>query len=50
MKADYPLRFISNVVNEFQKGKECGDESFIILTSLFENAKNFIFVEIPYVN
>ena len=28
MKTDYPLRFINSVVNEFQKGKECGDESF----------------------
>ena len=46
MKADYPLRFINSVVNEFQKGKECGDESFIIPTSLFEIAKPFI--EIPY--
>ena len=27
MKADYPLRFINSVVNEFYKGKECGDES-----------------------
>ena len=48
MKADYPLRFINSVVNEFQKGKECGDESFIIPPSLFEITKPFIFVEIPY--
>ena len=48
MKADYPLRFINSVVNEFQKGKECGDESFIIPTTLFETAKPLIFVEIPY--
>ena len=48
MKADYPLRFISSVVNEFQKGKECGGESFIIPTSLFEIAKRLIFVEILY--
>ena len=48
MKADYPLRFISSVVNEYQKGKECGDEGFIIPTSFFEIAKPFIFVEIPY--
>ena len=27
MKADYPLRFINSVVNQFQKGEECGDES-----------------------
>ena len=47
MKADYPLRFINSVVNEFQKGKECGDESFIIPTSLFEIVC-FIFVEVPY--
>ena len=51
MKTDFPLRFINGVVNEFQKGKDCGDESFIISTSLFEIAKLFIFViffEIPY--
>ena len=48
MKADYPLRFINSIVNEFQKGKECGDESFRIPTSLFEIAKTLIFVEIPY--
>ena len=48
MKADYPLRFIDSVANQFQKGKECGDESFIIPTSLFEIAKRLIFVEIPY--
>ena len=30
MKADYLLRFIKSVVNEFQNGKKCGDESFII--------------------
>ena len=48
MKADYPLRLINSVVNEFQKGKECEDESFIIPTSLLEIAKPLIFVEIPY--
>ena len=48
MKADYPLRCINSVVNEFQKGKECGDESFIIPTNLFEIAKPFIIVEITY--
>ena len=48
MKADYPLRFINSVINEFQKGEECGDESFIIPASLFEIAKPFIFVEIPF--
>ena len=47
MKADYPLRFINSVVNEFQKGKECGDESFINSTGLFEIGKPFIFFEIP---
>ena len=41
------MRFINNVINEFQKGKECGDESFIILPSLFEITKPIIFVEIP---
>ena len=27
---------------------ECGDETFIIPTSLFEIAKPLIFIEIPY--
>ena len=35
MRADYPLRFINSVFNEFQKGKECGNEGSIIPTSLF---------------
>ena len=48
MKVDYPLHFINSVINEFQKGKDGGDESFIIPTSLFEIAKPLIFVEIPY--
>ena len=48
MKADYPLCFIKSVVNEFQKGKECGDKRFIIPTSLFETAKPLIFIELPY--
>ena len=47
MKADYPLHFVNSFVNEFQKGKECGDENFIP-PSLFEITKSFIFVEIPY--
>ena len=29
MKADYPPYVINSVVNEFHKGKECGDESLI---------------------
>ena len=48
MKADYQLRFINSVVNQFQKGKECGDESFAIPPTLFKIIKPFIFVEIPY--
>ena len=42
------MRFINSVFNEFQKDKECEDESFIIPPSLFEIAKPFIFVKIPY--
>ena len=48
IKADYPLRSIDSVINESQKSKECGDESFITPPSLFEITKPFIFVEIPY--
>ena len=41
MTSDYPLRFINMVINEFEKGKDHGDKSFIIpsicleLTGLF---------------
>ena len=48
MKAAYPLHFINSVVNEFKKGRECGDESFIIAPSLFEITKPFTFTEISY--
>ena len=48
MKADYPLRFVNSVTNEFRNGKECGDESFIVPPTLFEITKPFILVEIPY--
>ena len=48
LKVDYPLHFINSVANEFQKGKECGDESFIIRSSLFEITKTFTSIEIPY--
>ena len=48
MKPDYPLRFINSVDNEFQKGKKCGDASFIILSTFFEITKPFIFVKVPY--
>ena len=47
MKADYPSGFVNRVVNKFRKGETCGDESFIIPTSLFETAKPFISGEIP---
>ena len=47
MKVDYSLGFINGVVNEFQKGKECGDESFAVPTSLFKITKPLIY-EIPY--
>ena len=46
MKADYPLRFINNVINEFQKGKNHGDERFIIPPDLFGITEAFISVEI----
>ena len=48
MKANYPLRFIKTVVNEFLKGKEYGNKGFIIPLSLNEIIKSFLFTEIPY--
>ena len=46
MKADYPCVSLT-VSLEFQKDKECGNESFIIPTSLFEIAKPLIPLKIP---
>ena len=48
MRAGCALRLIDSVVNEFQKGKECGNESFLILPSFFEITKPFIPIEIHY--
>ena len=48
MKADYPLRFINSVSNEFIKGKDHRDKSFIILLDLFGITKYFISSKIPY--
>ena len=42
------MSFINSVVNQFQKGKERGDESVIIPPSLIQIIKPLIFVEIPY--
>ena len=47
-KADYLLRFISRLINEFQKGKDHGNESFIILLAWFGITKPFISIERPY--
>ena len=47
MKTNYPLSFINIVVNEFQKSKIYGDESFTIPSSLFGFTKGFISTEIP---
>ena len=49
MKVDYPFCFINNMVNEFQKAKECGDnKSLIIPPSQFEIIKPLISTEMHY--
>ena len=48
VKADYILRFINSVVSEFEKGKECGDERFIISPSFFRITEPLISIEITY--
>ena len=40
MKADYPSRFINSVINEFHRGKDYGDESFITIKFVW-NCRNF---------
>ena len=47
-KAGYLLRFSNSIINEFQKGKDHRDESFIILPDLFRITKPFVSIEIPY--
>jgi len=48
LKADYPLRFVNSVINEFHKSKEILEENFIIPPNIFEEEKPFILIEIPY--
>ena len=48
MKADYPLRFINSVSNEFRKGKDHRDKTFIILLDLFGITKYFISTKTRY--
>ena len=48
MKADFQLRFINSAVNEFENGKECGDESFVIPSSLLGITKPFISIKISF--
>ena len=43
MKTDYLLRFINRVINEFQKGKDHGDEGLIIPIST-----KIPYCEVPY--
>ena len=48
MKIDQPLRLIDSVINEFQNGKNYGDESCIISPNLLGIIKTFISIEILY--
>ena len=48
MKVDYPLRFINSVINEFQSGKDHGDERFVIPRDLQGISKLVISTEILF--
>lgn len=48
MKADYSLRLINSIFNEFQKVIECADESFIVQSSFFEITKPFMAIVEPH--
>ena len=48
MKGHFLLHFINSAINEFQKSKECENESFIIPPGLFKLIKPFISIEITY--
>jgi len=48
LKADYPLRFIDSIVNNFNQCTTEKNDSFIIPPYLFEEEKPFILIEIPF--
>ena len=50
LKADYPVKFIDNVIDQFQKSQEGknNNEDYLIPHFLFEEPKETIMIEIPY--
>ena len=47
-KADYTLKSINHIVNDFIKPTNNLEDSYIILSNLFEEQKSFILTEIPF--
>lgn len=47
-KADYTLKSINHIVNDFIKSTNNLEDSYIILSNLFEEQKSFILTEIPF--
>ena len=50
LNADYPIKFIDNVINQFQSAQEekNNNEEYLIPPFLFEEPKETIMIEIPY--
>ena len=47
-KADYTLKSINHIVNDFIKSTNNLGDSYIIPSNLFEEQKSFILTEIPF--
>ena len=47
-KADYTLKSINHIVNDFIKPTNNLEDSYIILSNLFEEQKSSILTEIPF--
>lgn len=47
-KADYTLKSINHIVNDFIKSTNNLEDSYIIPSNLFEEQKSFILTEIPF--
>ena len=48
LKADYPIKLINNVINEFWNETESTEDSYIIPPNLFKDEIRIAMVEIPY--
>ena len=48
LKADYPIKFINRLINNFFHETESTEDSYIIQLNLFKEEKRIVIDEIPY--